>query len=30
MFRLMLIVFASPARWALLKGIIFAVWQKSQ
>jgi hypothetical protein len=28
MFRLLLIVLASPARWALIKGIIFAVWYK--
>ncbi len=28
MLRFIRIVLASPARWAILKGIIFAVWQK--
>ena len=28
MLRFIRIVLASPARWAILKGIIFAIWQK--
>ncbi len=28
MLRLILIVLSSPARWAILKGIIFAIWYK--
>jgi hypothetical protein len=30
MLRLFIIILGSPERWAILKGIIFAIWNKGK